>query len=150
MDHNKVDLSISLSKDAHHTDRYAKQSYFDYHIEGVVSIVKYNFKESYTLEMKNKLIIVAYLHDILEDHPEFISYEMIKTMFSKEIADAILAISKNADLTTIQYLSQVKANELARIVKIADSTFNMYNCIIENNYKRAKKYQSNIEYLNAT
>lgn len=147
MDNNKVDLAISIAKDAHHTDRYGKHSYFDYHIEGVVSLVKFAFIASDNLETRNSLVIVAYLHDVLEDHPDVVDFGMLQKLFSLEIAEAISAISKKSGQSTDSYLETVRANNLARQVKIADSTFNMYNCIIENSFKRAKKYAANIDFL---
>ena len=147
MDNNKVDLAISIAKDAHHTDRYGKHPYFDYHIEGVVSLIKFDFQETDSLELKNELIIVAYLHDVLEDHPDVVDLAMIQKLFSDKIAQAVDAISKECYQTKDEYLQVVLNNELARRVKIADSTFNMYNCIIENNFKRAKSYRKNVEFL---
>ena len=147
MKQNKIDLMIGLAKDTHQDDRYARKNYFDTHLEGVVSIVIYNFKPTYTREFKDLLIIVGYGHDLLEDHPHLINYDLLLTWFGKEVADAILAISKRPNELHSDYLDRVKSNELARLVKIADSTFNMYNCIIENNFKKARYYENNIKYL---
>ena len=69
--------------------------------------------------------VVAYLHDVVEDHPEKISVEFIRGFFGDEIADAVDAISKRKDEPYKEYIARVKENELATEVKIADLKHNM-------------------------
>lgn len=147
MNQNQVELAINLFKEAHTNDRYGKHDYFQYHIEGVVSIVKHKFFPDASTDYRNKLLIVAYGHDSLEDHPDVIQEDLLERLFTSEVKDAIVAISKVSGESTDEYLQRVMKNELARKVKIADSTFNGFNCILENQFKRARKYESNVKYL---
>ena len=84
-------------------------------------------------------IIVALLHDILEDT----SFELseIKELFGDEICDAVDAITRRDSEDYFNYISRVKKNSLASRVKIADLRHNMSrrNNISESLYNRYKK-----------
>ncbi|MGI9531314.1 HD domain-containing protein [Lutimonas sp.] len=76
----------------------------------------------------NFAVQVALLHDVIEDTPT--SFEEIKSVFGFQIADAVLALSKNPDLNPEERIP----DSLARIrlqpkevwaVKLADRITNM-------------------------
>ena len=101
----------------------------------------------------NKEKIVAYLHDTVEDTP--LTIERIKELFGEEIGEAVFAITKSKDgsLSYDDYIERVKANPLARAVKISDLKHNMDLSrlekvgITEKDIKRAKKYQKALKKL---
>lgn len=69
-------------------------------------------------------IIVGYLHDTLED--SFITTkECLAKTFSKEVADAVDAITRRQGESYFEYLRRCKENRIARLVKIADIEHNM-------------------------
>lgn len=68
-------------------------------------------------------ICVAWLHDIVEDHNYPV--DKIRVEFGDEIASAVSAISKIKGEDYQDYLNRVKANEIARIVKLSDLNHNM-------------------------
>ena len=66
--------------------------------------------------------IVAWLHDVVEDTD--VTFEDIINFFGDEVADAVDAITHRNNEPQIVYIRRVRANPIARRVKIADSTDN--------------------------
>lgn len=98
-----------------------------------------------TIETK----VVALLHDVVEDTTITIDY--LREVFPEEITDAVMAITKSGLQTYDDYLATVKANEIARIVKLGDLEDNMDLSRIpklsEADYTRTKKYQQAVLFL---
>ncbi|QIW15927.1 guanosine-3',5'-bis(diphosphate) 3'-pyrophosphohydrolase [Pasteurellaceae bacterium RH1A] len=69
------------------------------------------------------VIATAWLHDSVEDTQ--MSLGEISVLFGQAIAKAVEAITKRKGESYQDYLGRVKANEIARKVKIADLTHNM-------------------------
>ncbi|HHW7546541.1 TPA: HD domain-containing protein [Mannheimia haemolytica] len=94
---------------------------------------------------------VAWLHDSVEDTQ--CSINDIRHIFGDVIADAVEAITKKQGESYFCYLDRVKSNPIAKVVKLADLTHNL--CldrlpkITEKDLKRAEKYKSALEYLQA-
>jgi len=92
--------------------------------------------------------IVALLHDVVEDSN--VKLDDLRE-FGDEIVCAVNAITKKDGQTLNEYLECVKANNIARKVKIQDLTHNMdLSRIInpcEKDYQRVEKYQQELEYL---
>ena len=97
--------------------------------------------------------VASLLHDTVEDTP--LTIERIKELFGEEIGEAVFAITKSKDgsLSYDDYIERVKANPLARAVKISDLKHNMDLSrlekvgITEKDIKRAKKYQKALKKL---
>ena len=106
--------------------------YFTGHIQTVVSTVN-----------SNKEKIVAYLHDIVEDTD--VTIDSIYEVFGEEIGKAVEVITKPQKLDYTKYIEQIKANELARVVKIADLKHNMdlsrLKVVGEEDIRRVKMYR---------
>jgi (p)ppGpp synthase/HD superfamily hydrolase len=68
----------------------------------------------------HRALIVAMIHDAVEDSP--LSVDTVAALFSKEIAEAVDAISrrKKAGEVYDEYIDRAKRNPIARIVKLAD------------------------------
>lgn len=66
--------------------------------------------------------ITAVLHDIVEDTD--VTIAEVTKWFGKEIGQAVDAITKRKDEGYHEYLKRVKANKIARLVKIADLRHN--------------------------
>lgn len=99
---------------------------------------------------KESIRAVAWLHDILEDCPDW-SGKHIRQLFGDEIANAVSAITKWDGQTYQQYIENVKSNEFARIVKLADLRDNMDISrlpeLTEKDIERLKKYHAAFLYL---
>jgi len=98
----------------------------------------------------NEERIVAVLHDVIEDTNVLISE--LRKVFFDEIANAILALTRNHNESYIDFIRRCKQNDLARKVKIADIEDNMDLSRIDNpteeDYKRVKKYEKAWRELN--
>jgi len=93
--------------------------------------------------------IVALLHDIVEDTK--INIREIEKVFGKEVSLAVKAITKKPSASYKSYLSNVKSNRLAKIVKIADLKDNINLKRISNpnedDYARTEIYKKALDYL---
>ena len=122
-----------LSQKAHNNQvDKAGVDYFTGHIQTVVDSV-HSYKEK----------IVAYLHDIVEDTD--VTIDRIYEEFGEEIGGAVEAITKPGKLDYTKYIEGIKANELARAVKIADLKHNMdlsrLKEVGEKDIRRVEKYR---------
>jgi hypothetical protein len=68
--------------------------------------------------------IVAWLHDTLEDNAQM-NRATLEKYFSKEIVDAVVALTKTKGEDYFTYLQRVKNNAIAKQVKIEDLNHNM-------------------------
>ena len=133
-----VHLASVMSETFHSNQKYGIESYFKYHIEGVVNSLKlHNFCDDY--------IIVGYLHDLAEDTS--ISLDTIYNLFGKTIGDAVKAITKVKDEPRINYLSRCASNPIARMVKLHDALFNATNCHKNKNKTKVNYYLDTINSL---
>lgn len=93
---------------------------------------------------------VGYLHDTIEDCGIDAQY-LLNEGFSKEIVEAVVVLSKIEGESLNKYKKRVKANPLARKVKLADLKHNSDITRIKNptekDYNRLKKYKEFIEFL---
>jgi hypothetical protein len=69
-------------------------------------------------------VAVAWLHDVLEDTDETES-SLLDAGISKEVVDAVKTLTKSKGTDYLEYLERVRANPLARKVKIADMQDNL-------------------------
>ena len=93
---------------------------------------------------------VALLHDVVEDTDITIDY-LVKSGFSDDVVRAVAAITKSGAETYDEYLYRVRANSIARDVKLADLH---HNCnltrlkeVTDRDKKRVKKYEQAISFL---
>ena len=86
---------------------------------------------------------VAYLHDVVEDTG--VSVEEIRSLFGDEVADAVDLLTHREGVPYFDYVEKIKANPVARRVKMADLTHNMdlsrLDTVTEKDLKRIEKYK---------
>lgn len=135
-------LAESLARHFHAGQTYGSNvDYFEYHIQGVVAQMRIHNLEEDT-------IIVAYLHDILEDTE--CQTDIVRQLFGDEVADAVLAMTYRAfdpNETREAYLKRCASNKIARVVKLHDATFNATNCLKNKNKDRFNYYAKTIASL---
>ena len=95
-------------------------------------------------------IIVALLHDVVED--SHYTFEEIESYgFSPSIISALRLLTHEDSEDYIAYIHRVKANELARIVKLADLKHNSdesrLSHIDDKVRERLQRYSKSIEIL---
>jgi (p)ppGpp synthase/HD superfamily hydrolase len=110
------------------------------HLEQVAASVKQGTTDE-------RMVIVAFLHDILEDTA--CTPTVLAAFFEDNIVHAVVAITRTKGETKDAYLAKVKANHMARIVKIHDSLCNLRASVMRFDAKRIKKYTEQIAYLAA-
>lgn len=88
--------------------------------------------------------IVAVLHDVLEDCPDYDEESLRKEGFSPEVVEALSVLNRNNYPNYQAYICNVARNPIARVVKIADLEDNInvlrLNTITEKDFERIKKY----------
>lgn len=122
MESNMKDLYLkaqAVAKNAHGDQKYGSEDYFKYHVMGVV-------RSLMQVEAPYEYLIVACLHDTLED--TLLTYKDINQDFGSEIADAVIALTKFNDESRTDYLARCRSNDIARVVKLHDATFNATQC----------------------
>ena len=89
-------------------------------------------------------MIVAVLHDVVEDNPDWSFDRLRQEGFSEEIIQAVDHLTRRKDETYKEFTERAQQNPLARQVKIADLEDNMdlkrYKHLTEKDKKRLAKY----------
>ncbi len=96
------------------------------------------------LGMKDeKELLVALLHDVLEDS-DYTDDDLLRHGFSAEIVAASVCLVHAEGEEYSDYIKKVKANKLARRVKLADLQDNLnilrLNAVTEADFERIRKY----------
>lgn len=96
--------------------------------------------------------IVALLHDVVEDS-EMTLVGLAKEGFPKKILKAVELLTKTESKPYKDYIEEIKQNELARVVKVADLKDNMnitrLKKVTESDKLRIKKYKAAYNLLNS-
>jgi (p)ppGpp synthase/HD superfamily hydrolase len=88
--------------------------------------------------------MAAILHDVVEDTPVTLA-QLATEGFSKEVLDAVDALTKRPGETRLEAARRAAANPIARVVKLADNAENMDFSRISNptqkDYDRLEEYK---------
>lgn len=78
------------------------------------------------LEMEDhETIAAAWLHDVLEDSDKFGPDDLIKAGIPRRVVDAVVCLTKRKGESYESYLTAVRADPIARKVKVADMLHNL-------------------------
>ena len=135
--HFDVDIAKALAIKFHAGQSYGNDPY-THHLAQVADSVR-------TGTTDERMVVVAYLHDILEDTD--CTVQTLSALFEDNIVDAVVAITRREGGSKEQYLRDVKANHMARVVKIHDSLCNLRASVMRFDACRIKKYTDQIGYL---
>jgi (p)ppGpp synthase/HD superfamily hydrolase len=101
---------------------------------------------------RKKAMVVAFLHDIVEDTNTTLE-DLKEKGFDEEIVAAVEAITKRKSEKYIDFINRVKENSLATEVKLADLKHNIQIKRLKNpterDLKRIEKYKKARETLRA-
>lgn len=140
----KYEHAKRLAQFAHYGQRYGSKDYFEHHLLGVVQIAE-RHAQADDLGIDN-VRCVAILHDVLEDSS--VRSSMLFECFGRDIAQAVVLLTRTSEVSKDEYLQKIKCNRLARIVKIADTLFNlMESSLVGGSEKRIKKYTEQLKIL---
>lgn len=111
---DKIGIAYTIAKIAHAGQKYGGgEDYFLRHVCNVVARVRYG-------EHTEGHVIVAYLHDTVEDTVITMA-DLCVFGFDPEIIDAVAAITrKDGEDYLSEYIPRVKKNSLAAFVKYHD------------------------------
>jgi (p)ppGpp synthase/HD superfamily hydrolase len=113
----EIEFAESLAKEYHKGQKRFDGSDYITHLQGVVNLVD---------KKHNGIVIVAWLHDILEDTP-MTADKLAELGIRKDLIDSIVAITKKEDETYLDYILRCSKNLFAKEVKIADLKHNLSN-----------------------
>ena len=107
----------------------------------------FHLAEQMTDEMTT---VVALLHDVVEDSD--ITFEDLETQgFSDGILNALKLLTHDKSIPYMDYIAEIKKNEIATAVKLADLKHNSdllrLDVIDEKTLNRKKKYEKAIKFL---
>ena len=111
----------------------------------------HNSNEGDNIFSRDDLIIVALLHDTLEDAE--LTVEELSNEFEISIVDAIESLTRRSGEPYMEYVARAKDNPIARLVKIADlkhnSDLNRVPSPTHDDKERIElKYKPALEFLN--
>ncbi len=126
--------------------KHGKQLYgehpYIYHLDSVVNLGK-------SMGESEEVLIVAYLHDTLEDTKT--SKEKIEEVFGAWVSNAVVTITKLENEKYPEYIHRVSKYEVSRRVKVLDLLCNLKETILmEDNSRKEKlmnKYQTALYFL---
>lgn len=97
-------------------------------------------------------VCVALLHDVVEDG-EVTLEDLEREGFPREVVTAIGLLTHGDDVPYMEYVAKIKADPLARAVKLADLSHNSdltrLPRVTKRDRERTKKYKAAIELLTA-
>ncbi len=113
MDINKC---YEFMKDKHKGQKRIQGTEYYTHPEAVSNILK---EKGFGVEYQ----VAGLFHDLLEDTDA--TEEEIVALSSKEVLTAVKLVTKEKGYIPSEYISRIKENEIARMVKLADRMHNL-------------------------
>lgn len=140
----KIRYAMCLAEGTHHGQRD----------KGDYPYIFHPFHLAEQMGDNENLIIIALLHDVLEDG-DFKSTDWLETHFSKEVIEALQLLTHKKGVPYFDYIKAIKPNFYARTVKMADLRHNLEDARVSANsveeferiQKRMKKYKAALDYL---
>ena len=119
---SNIDRARAIAKLAHKGQKYSTADYFQYHVQGVVSLCEQNKHCTYGA------VEVAYLHDVLED-TDLTAEDLRDFGVEDWVISTVLALTKMDGEDYMDYLSGVVDHGMtAMFVKYHDLRFNASQC----------------------
>ena len=136
--------ALLLAKAMHFGQTYGNKDYVDFHLCGVAELaVKMPLAAVLDLDIDLDLVItVAILHDILEDTP--CTFDILSILFGERAATEVALLTKSTEISHNEYISRIIRSPIARLVKIADTSFNLTQSSLGCDAKRIAKYTSQL------
>lgn len=138
---NKISLARDLAKHFHGTQQYGDKPYV-HHLAMVA-----DYCEGYVKQYGDDIIVVAYLHDILEDTP--CCTETLANIFGPNVATAVSNLTdisapnrkerKRLTNEKLKNLLRDKVNDMSLIVKASDRLANV-KCSIDGRSTHVQMY----------
>ncbi len=119
--------------------KYGKRS-FAYHLDCAVEVLERWNRWNCIKGIANArfLSTCLYLHDVIEDTGS--TKDDLVELFGKDVADVVMLVTREEAQSLDDYLSKIKTDIRACLVKICDSTTNLNHSIYELSPVRVAKY----------
>lgn len=101
-------------------------------------------------QMKDEAsVCVALLHDVIEDHGDKYTFDILKEEgFGEDILDALRLLTHPKGMPYMEYVEAISRNPIARKVKMADLRHNMDTSRVDGQVPpKMQKYVSALELL---
>lgn len=130
--------AIFLASLAHHADKWGDHPYM-LHLALVADAISDLLKDDDKGINYDDAISAAWLHDVIEDHPE---YELKVSKSFPKLVNSLLLLARSSDESYSEYIDRVieSKDKLALAVKISDMSVNMGNNPPERLLKRYSKH----------
>lgn len=149
----QLNIAIELALEAHEGQLYGKLPYITHLVEVDALVVKAYCKNiqsgPYSKEAGEYidcLRAIAFLRGIIEDTDTTVD-DLTYAGICEYVAFAVVKMTKMSDESYEDYIDAVNSFELARKVKLCDTSVNLMNSIKEGNTKRINKYSKQIQLL---
>lgn len=140
---DRVRKAFAIAKEAHKYQKDKSGAEYIIHPMTVASNVGENASA----------IILALLHDIIEDHSDNYNVNILKRAVHLGVYEvaALKLLTHDKSIPYFDYIAKIKTNDLARIVKLADLKHNSDRSrlliVTPKDEERFKKYKRAIEIL---
>ena len=143
-----LNLAIELITQAHAGQHYRNNGIclpYIWHLQGVREITN-NMAIRPSVD-RCDVEQVALLHDVVEDTTVTIA-ELKARGFSDAVVDAVRLLTFDAtNQTRYEYIEAIKNNEIALVVKIADTLFNLTQSVHNRDSRRITRYSRQLMQL---
>lgn len=146
--HNDKNLNLLLSKAISIASKAFEEKLdkggkpYILHCLAVMDAVKY---------LGTEVMIVAVLHDLLEDCPEWNVSRLLDEGFSIDTISKIVVLTHEKDEDYLTYIGSISSNKIATVIKLADLKHNMrpdqLPSLSDKNLERMKKYYTAYTFL---
>lgn len=135
-----INKAANFAENAHKGQRYGDHDY-TYHLSQVAEFAR---KRTEGMDIQTTVIIVAWLHDVLEDTD--VTYEELEREFGHCVALACQDLNKEGK-SYEEYMTNILKSFVAREVKTCDTMANLTNSMAENREKSILKYSRQLYIL---
>lgn len=138
LDMDQISLAKAIASKFHAHQMYGNMPYI-HHLVSVARSVGTAYPND------DRLVAVAWLHDILEDTP--CTAEVLCALFDDDVVAAVKAMTKQGNETRHEYLVRLRTNPIAVKVKIHDALCNLTESVWRCDMKRVAKYGETLKIL---
>lgn len=153
MEDKQIEIARNIAKSCHSDQMYGDKPYM-YHVDGVVENMIHGIEKikshhvDFHPDLETTLICLAYVHDVIEDCPDF-NHGIIKNLFGQDFYDMLLLLS-HLDGSYSEYIKKLSKSPECCMVKAADLIFNIERSKTDNSKwakHRLVKYELSLMYL---
>lgn len=142
-----VQRAKEFAINAHGNQKYGKMPY-EYHLQQVVSKL-IMWRDFNAFPITDEMIAAAWLHDVIEDTE--VTHMQLYHLFDDEITMTCYLLNKDnclpAKFDYGTYISKIKVDNSARLVKMADTLANLEASLMGGEIKRINKYAKQLALL---